>query len=186
MKMLRNIGCFFFLLLILIAGAVISQKERMRGFARSHIFISMDKAKLDLAKLLEKSIQGKLRLNIYNSLPLGATLDNLKYAIFLNDQEIGTGFQAAPQTPILGMATSTLEITFTLDAAKARKALQGTNTQQALQMIGNLYDQIKKKNRDAGSSGKSLLRVVGDANFQILAGSFPIPLDRTAEFEKGF
>ena len=190
---IRSIFTFiklFIALLILgtlvITALLVAKPNVIRQFVRARIQITPARGSVDLNQISRDEVKGKVQLQVFNSLPLGITLENMTYGVLLNDLEIASGCQFAPKAQITAMATSTLEVAFAVSPEKVKSALSELKVEQAAQLGQALLNRLKGKKKFSNQASEGPLRIIGSANFRILMSSWEVPVDKGTTFDKTF
>jgi hypothetical protein len=177
-------GCFWYLKMLVLAlilglgglgGLLYWQKDNARSWVRQQIRVSPGKKAIDPVSIGSKVLRGTLEMNVYNGLPLGATLTMLDYVIQVNNLEVGRGVQVKSQIYIAPLATTTLKITLDMDPQKFRQAIAQAKPEQMARLGQTVLDQLRGK-KPGENSLQGMVKVVGTGRLQLFVGSFDLPL----------
>ncbi len=168
------------------AGTVILavvKPQAVRQFLRGYIEVKPVRARPDLAALVAGRGRVFLTLGVGNRLPVGATVENLKFDVSLNGTVVGAGVQTSPRMTVPGWANTEVQVEFEVDAARLQTALARTAQDGARSLVDSVVGRLQGRPQTAPSR-PGLIRIAGTANLRLLMGDLELPMDREVEFER--
>jgi|GEM_PF-6696191 len=183
-KILRTLFIASIILIIIAIAYIALQGEQVRLYIKSKFNITFTKIDLDLASLTGNQCRFKVKLKIYNGLPIAVDLENLTYDVYFNNIQVGTGFQYDTKTRLPAFSSSSLDVWLKADSIKVKTALAKTIQKQTSAMVESVLDQLKGKKSSHSKNNGGILRISGKAQVHVFLGSLALPLDLSGAVER--